>query len=75
MSNWANFVSRLTNLSSQALLVSKCRQVVILHGLEDMGDYSVLISAVLDKVDPMMDELVLAAKKGSDVKGWLMWIS
>ena len=74
MSNWANFVSRLTNLSSQALLVSKCRQVVILHGLEDMGDYSVLISAVLDIVDPI-DELVLAAKKGSDVKGWLMWIS
>ena len=54
--------------------MSKCRQVVILHGLEDMGDYSVLILAVLDKVDPI-DELVLAAKKGSDVKGWLMSIS
>ena len=31
-----------------------------------------MISAVLDKVDPM-DELVLAAKKGSDVKGWLIY--
>ena len=50
--------------------MSKCRQVVILHGLEDMGDYSVLILAVLDKVDPI-DELVLAAKKGSDVKMWI----